>query len=293
MAATNITTAQRVKSQSQSLAIRRPVCYTVLVILAFLSIFPFVVLLVNSTRTHAAIQTSFTLIPSTRFIANFIKLTSNENLPILRALFNSIYVSLANAIICTYFASFTAYGIYMYRFKARAFAFNFIILVMMVPTQVSALGFIRLLGKLHLADNLAALYIPAIASPVVFFYMYQAMEATLPFSIVEAARVDGCNEFRTFNQIVIPMMKPAIAVQMIFAFVSSWNNYFMPALLITSKDKMTVPILIARLRSADYQNFDLSQVYMQICISIIPLIIMYLLLSRYIIGGTTAGGVKE
>jgi ABC-type glycerol-3-phosphate transport system permease component len=123
--------------------------------------------------------------------------------------------------------------------------------------------------------------------------MYQAMESTLPFSIVEAARVDGCNEFHTFNSIVIPMMKPAIAVQAIFSFVSSWNNYFLPALLISQKNKKTVPIIIAQLRSADYQNFDLGTVYMEICIAIIPLLIVYLLMSRMIIGGVTSGGVKE
>ena len=165
--------------------------------------------------------------------------------------------------------------------------------VMMVPGQVSACGFIKLMMRMHMMDNLAALYIPAIASPIVFFYMYQAMESTLPFSIVEAARVDGCNEFHTFNSIVIPMMKPSIAVQAIFSFVSSWNNYFMPALLISKKSNKTIPILIAQLRSADYQNFDLGTVYMEICIAIIPLLIVYIFMSRFIISGVTSGGVKE
>ena len=123
--------------------------------------------------------------------------------------------------------------------------------------------------------------------------MFQAMQSTLPFSIVEAARVDGCNEFRTFNQIVLPMMKPAIAVQAIFSFVSSWNNYFTPALVIDSDSKKTIPILIAQLRGADYKNFDMGQVYMMICIAIIPLVIIYLILSKNIIKGATQGGVKE
>ena len=163
----------------------------------------------------------------------------------------------------------------------------------MVPTQVSTLGFIKLITKIGLIDNLAALYIPSIAAPIVFFYLYQAMESTLPYSIVEAARVDGCNEFRTFNTIVLQMMKPSIAVQAIFAFVSSWNNYFTPQLVISSKMKKTIPILIAQLRSADYQKFDMGQVYTMISLAIVPLIIVYLFLSRSIISGATAGGVKE
>ena len=119
------------------------------------------------------------------------------------------------------------------------------------------------------------------------------MESVLPYSLVEASRVDGCNEFLTFNVIVLPMIKPALAVQAIFAFVSSWNNYFMPALILSSKTKKTIPILIAQLRSADFMKFDLAQVYIMICVAIIPLLIVYLFLSRYIIGGVTSGGVKE
>ena len=121
----------------------------------------------------------------------------------------------------------------------------------------------------------------------------QYLQAFLSKSLVEASRIDGCGEFRTFNTIVIPIIKPAIAVQGIFAFVSSWNNYFLPALVINSKSRKTIPILIAQLRAADYMKFDLAQVYMLIFIAIIPLLIVYLLLSRQIIGGVTLGGVKE
>ncbi len=281
------------KSQSTSLAIRRFVAYAVLIILAFLSLFPFFILIINSTRGHADIQKGFSALPGVFFVKNFVNMMSNDNNPILQALVNSVFVSFMCAVLTTYFSSMTAYGIYMYRFKGRKFSFRFILAVMMVPAQVSTLGFIKLITKLGMIDTLAALYIPSIAAPIVFFYIYQAMESTLPYSIVEAARVDGCNEFRTFNTIVLQMMKPSIAVQAIFAFVSSWNNYFTPQLVISSKEKKTIPILIAQLRSADYQKFDMGQVYMTICLAIVPLIIVYLFLSRSIISGATAGGVKE
>ncbi len=281
------------KSQSTSLALRRFVAYFVLIVLTFLSLFPFFILIINSTRGHADIQKGFSAIPGTFFVQNFTKMMSNDNNPVLPALVNSIFVSFMCALLTTYFSSMTAYGIYMYRFKGRKFCFRFILAVMMVPAQVSTLGFIKLITKIGMIDTLAALYIPSIAAPVVFFYLYQAMESTLPYSIVEAARVDGCNEFRTFNTIVLQMMKPSIAVQAIFAFVSAWNNYFTPQLVISSKLKKTIPILIAQLRSADYQKFDMGQVYMMICLAIVPLIIVYLFLSRSIISGATAGGVKE
>ena len=273
--------------------IKRTLVYIVLITLTVFSLFPFFVLIVNATRTHAQIMKGFSPLPGLAFFSNLGHLLSNPNIPVLRALGNSILVSVMSAVLTTYFSAMTAYGIFMYNFKGEQFAFKLILALMMIPTQVSTLGFIRLLIKIKMIDTLAALYIPAIASPVVFFYMYQAMQSSLPYSIVEAARIDGCNEIRIFNTIVIPLMKPAIAVQMIFSFVNSWNNYFVPALVINSKLKKTIPIMIAQLRSADYQKFDMAQVYMFICLAIIPLVIVYLFLSRSIISGVSAGSVKE
>lgn len=281
------------KSQHATLTVRRVFSYAVLILLAALSLFPFFILIINSTRSHMQIQLGFSIIPGRSFITNLKGVLGNTNVPLVRALGNSVFVSAMTAVLTTYFSAMTAYGVYMYHFKGRKFVFNFILVIMMVPAQVSTLGFLKLITKFHMADTLPALFIPAIAAPVVFFYLYQAMEATLPYSIVEAARVDGCNEFRTFNTIALPMLKPSISVQAIFAFVSSWNNYFTPALVISSKNKKTIPIMIAQLRSADYSKFDMGGVYMTICIAIIPLVIVYLFLSKSIISGATAGGVKE
>lgn len=112
--------------------------------------------------------------------------------------------------------------------------FTFILAVMMIPTQVTALGFLQLLGKIGLDDSFVPLIVPSIAAPVTFFYMKQYMESNLPLELVEAARIDGSSEFNTFNKIVFPLMKPAIAVQAIFTFVQSWNNYSIPALVLHS-----------------------------------------------------------
>ena len=118
------------------------------------------------------------------------------------------------------------------------------------------------------------------------------MESALPLSLIEAARIDGSGEFRTFNSIVLPLMKPAIAVQMIFAFVGSWNNYFTPALILHDNEMKTLPVLIAQLRGADFLKFDMGQVYMMIAFSIFPVIIVYLILSKHIVAGVAMGSVK-
>ena len=136
------------------------------------------------------------------------------------------------------------------------------------------------------------LIIPSIAAPATYFYMRQYLEATLPLEMVEAARIDGSNEFRIFNEIVLPIMKPAIAVQMIFSFVGSWNNYFMPSLLLNDLQKKTVPVMIATLRSADFTKFDMGKVYMLMVMAILPVMIIYVILYKSIIKGVTSGSVK-
>ena len=205
---------------------------------------------------------------------------------------NSLIIALSAAILTTYFSALTAYGVHVYDFKGKRFVFTFIMAVMMIPAQVSALGFVQLMTKMNLLNSYIPLIIPSIAAPVVFFYMKQYMESVLPLDNIGAARVDGSSEFRTFNTIVLPIMKPALAVQMIFSFVSSWNNYFVPALLLDKAEMKTVPIMIAQLRSADYSKFDMGKVYMFILLAILPVLVVYIFLSKSIIKGVTAGSVK-
>ena len=267
--------------------------YVVLILLSFLCLFFFYILIVNATRSHADLQKGFSAIPGTYFLENLKNVANDGSFPMFKGILNSLIVSTCSAALCTYFSSLTAYGLYAYDFKAKKAAFTFIMAIRVMPTQVTAMGFLRLITNMGMYDSLLPLIIPSIASPAVFYFMYSYLQSSLPLSLVEAARIDGSGEFRTFNRIVLPIMKPAIAVQAIFTFVSSWNNYFVPALVIQSKDKMTVPILIATLRGADYMNFDMGKIYMMITVAIVPIIIVYLLLSKYIIAGVTLGGVKE
>ena len=273
--------------------IRSIVAHVVLIILSFMCLFFFYVLIVNASHSHAELQKGFSALPGKYFWKNLMNVANDGSFPMFRGILNSIIVSGCSAVLCTYFSSLTAYGLYAYDFKARNVAFTFIMAILVMPTQVTAMGFLRLVTKMGLYDSLLPLIIPSVASPAVFYFMYSYLQSSLPMSLVEAARIDGSGEFRTFNSIVLPIMKPAIAVQAIFTFVGSWNNYFVPALVIQSKSKMTVPILIATLRGADYMNFDMGKIYMMITVAIVPIIIVYLLLSKFIIAGVTLGGVKE
>lgn len=280
------------RKNGASVGLRRVIAYAVLILLSFLCLFWFWILLVNATRSKGELTKGFSLIPSKWLLKNWKGLRAGT-LPVWNGLINSLIVSGGSAVLCVYFSTMTAYAIHAYRFKGRNAIYTFILMIMMIPSQVTALGFLQLIRKMNLEDNLLPLIIPAIAAPVTFFYMKQYMDSTLSLSLIEAARIDGAGEFQIFNSVVLPLMKPAIAVQAIFTFVSSWNNYFTPALIL-HKDKIkTLPVLIAQLRSADFLKFDMGQVYVFIAFSIFPVIIVYLILSKNIVAGVALGGVKE
>ena len=274
------------------LTLLRVLVYAILIFLTVLCLFSFYIMIVNATRSNGQLQAGFRLLPQEHFWDNLKNAWTDASINIPRGMLNSLLIAATTAVLTTYFSALTAYGVHVYDFKGKNLVFTFIMAIMMIPAQVSAVGFVQMINKLHLTNNYIPLILPSIAAPVVFFYMKQYMESVLPLEIVEAARCDGSNEFRTFNTIILPIMKPAIAVQAIFSFVSSWNNYFIPALLLDKAEMKTVPIMIAQLRSADYSKFDMGKVYMFILLAILPVMLVYIILSKSIIKGVTSGSVK-
>ena len=279
------------EKQKGGVKARRAVAYVVLTIACIFCLIWFYILLINATRSKGELTKGFTPIPSVHLFEN-LKNALTGTQPILRGMINSLIVSVSTAALSVYFSAMTAYAIHAYEFKLKKAIFTMILAIMMIPTQVTALGFLQLIDKMHLMDNFIPLIVPSIAAPIVFFYMKQYMESALPIELLEAARIDGAGEIRIFNTIVLPLMVPAMAVQAIFSFVASWNNYFTPNLVISTDTKKTLPILIAQLRGADFLKFDMGVVYATIAFSIFPVIVVYLILSKYIVGGLAAGSVK-
>ena len=287
----NINTSASQKARLQ-LQLTRALVYAILIFLSVMCLFSFYMLIINSTRSNADLQGGFRLLPSDQFFINLKNAWTDASINIPRGMLNSFFIASASALLSTYFSALTAYGIHAYNFRLKKAAFTFIMAIMVIPNQVYAVGFYQMCVKLGWTNSYLPLVLPSIAAPVVFFYMKQYMESVLPMEIVDAARVDGSGEFRTFNQIILPMLKPALAVQLIFAFVQSWNNYFLPALLLDKAEMKTVPIMIAQLRSADYSKFDMGKVYMFILLAILPVMVVYICLSKFIIKGVTSGSVK-
>lgn len=288
----NAKTPKEARKAVVQLTLLRILVYVILIFLSILCLFSFYMLFINASRSNGQLQAGFTLIPGGHMLENLKNAWTDSSINIPRGLLNSFVIASLTAILTTYFSALTAYGFQAYDFKGKKFLFAFIMAIMVIPTQVSASGFVQLCYKFGLTNNYLVLILPGMAAPIVFFYIKQYMESNLPMEIVDAARVDGCGEFRTFNTIILPMLKPALAVQLIFSFVQSWNNYFLPSLLLTKAEKKTVPIMIAQLRSADYSKFDMGKVYMFILLAILPVLIVYIILSKSIIKGVTAGSVK-
>lgn len=276
---------------SLNLGTRRAIAYIFLTLISVLCLFWFYVLFINATHSDGAIKKGFNPLPGERLVANW-NMMLDFYLPPVRCMLNSLLVAGLSAFLSVYFSTMTAYAIHAYDFKLRKFMFTFILMIMTIPTQVSALGFIDLVTNMGLKNNYIPLVVPSIAAPVTFFYMKQYMESALPLSLIEAARIDGSGEYHTFNAIVLPLMKPAIAVQAIFTFVSSWNNYFIPALVLNDAKMKTLPLLLAEVRSVTFSEFDMGQIYMVIAFSIFPAIIVYLILSKHIVQGVAMGSVK-
>ena len=276
------------KYVDHKLHLYRAVAYTVMFLLSFLCLFFFYILIDNATHNNFDIQKGFQLLPGGSFLTNLKNTMNDANVPVLSGLRNSLIVAGCSAALSCYFSALTAYAIY-----AKNAAFTIILLIMTMPMQVSALGFLRLMDNMHLTNTLWPLILPSIVAPTVFFFMKQYMDSSLPKELIEAARIDGSGEFHTFNVIILPILKPAVAVQAIFSFVGSWNNYFTPALIISDAKWKTVPILIAQLRGADFLKFDMGKVYMMIALAILPVIIVYLILSKYIVRGIALGSVKR
>ena len=267
------------------------VIYVVCICLAILSILPFWIMIVNATRSTTQIQQhAISMIPSGYMMRNFSILLGKSFNPMV-GFMNSLIISACSTGIAVYFSTMTAYGLVVYDWRLRRPFFSFIMAVMMIPAQVTMIGFYQMVYRIHMTNQLSMLILPALASPAMVFFMRQYMMPALSLEIVQAARIDGAGEFFIFNKIALPIMKPAIATQAIFSFVSSWNNLFTPLVLLTNKEKYTMPIMVSLLRGDIYKT-EYGSVYLGLALTVLPLIIVYLLLSKYIIAGVALGGVK-
>ena len=271
-------------------SIVKGIIYALLILTAVICFIPFLMMLVNATRSNDAILTGFTLIPGTALLENY--RTMMEYVNIWNGFKNSLIISVLVTLLTGYFSALTAYGFAFYNFKGKNFLFVFMLVMMMVPGQLGLIGFYELCKNLGILDTFIPLIIPAIASPFVVFFLRQYIQTTLHPSLIEAARIDGASELRIFHTVAIPIMMPAVATMSIFTFIGSWNNYIVPLVVLFSPEKYTLPVLMGFLKGSQVAQ-NLGSMYLGIAISVVPIMIAFLFLSKYIVNSISAGAVKE
>lgn len=279
-------------SKSKDSLVIKIIVYVVCIVLAVISILPFWIMLVNATRSSVQIKEHpISLIPSKYLFSNKEVFDDKPSFQPLTGFINSAIISVGATVCALYFSSLTAYALTAYEWKLRDSFFKFIMAVMMIPAQCTMIGFFKMVYSLHLTNNLLTLILPAVAAPSMVFFMRQYLQSSLSMEIVQSARIDGAGEFRTFNSIVLPIMKPALATQAIFAFVGNWNELFRPLVILTEGSKKTMPIMVSLL-NGDIYRVEYGAIYLGLAITVLPLIVVYIFLSKYIVSGVSLGAVK-
>lgn len=265
--------------------------YVVCIFFAILSIWPFFIMVINSTRgTYEIQQHAISFLPSTYLVHNW-AVFDGKSFNVFTGLKNSAIIAVCATALTIYFSTLTAYALTAYEWKLKGPFFTFILCIMMIPPVVTSIGTYQFMYRIGLSNNLLALIIPAVSAPAAVFFMRQFMVASFPMEILDSARIDGSSEFRTFNQIALPIMKPAMATQGIFSFVGTWNNLFLPTILLTKKNLYTLPVMVSQLKG-DIYKVEYGSVYLGLTLTVLPLFIIYFALSKYIIAGVALGSVK-
>lgn len=265
--------------------------YIFLIVLAVVCFIPFWLMLMNATRTGNEIMTSFSLLPGSSLMDNWAVVDANMDLP--RGFANSLFLAVMNTILCSYFSALTAYALAFYKFRGSKLLFTIMLVFMMIPSQLSMLGFYDLVSNMGLINSYIPLILPSIASPATVFFLRQYILSVLPKAILEAPRIDGAGELTIFHRIVLPIMAPGIATMAIGAFIGNWNSYLIPMLLINDQKKFTLPVMVSSLSAVRDISTNLGATYVVIAVSVLPIMIAFCFLSKYIISGISAGSVKE
>jgi ABC-type glycerol-3-phosphate transport system permease component len=271
--------------------VMRILVYILLFALLIVTIVPIWLLIVNATRSTTEIQQGISILPSTHLIENYRLLVSKGiNMP--RGFANSLFLAVASTVVTVYFSLMTAYGLVVYNFPGKKLFSNFVIILVLIPLQLSIVGFYRFMSKMGLVDNYAALILPLLANAGAVFFGKQYLESMVIQDLIDAARIDGASEIGIFHKVMLPLAVPGAVTMGIFAFVASWNNFFNAFILISSIEKYTLPMLVQTLRGDVYRT-EYGAIYLGLALSVVPIIILYALLSRYIVSGIAMGAVKE
>jgi len=207
----------------------------------------------------------------------------------IRWLVNTVFMAVVAMILTCITAAMAGYALAKKRFRGRALVFSLIVCAMALPKQVILIPLLKEMSALKLTDTLSSVIFPTVGWPFGVFLMKQFSEG-IPGEILEAARVDGASELRTFTTIVLPMVKPGIGALAIFTFINSWNDYFMQLIMLSSNENYTIALGIATMQAET--SLDAGLLMAGAALASIPIIIVFLIFQKYFTQGITMGAVK-
>lgn len=250
---------------------------------------PFLWLIIASTYPTADIfVTPPHVLPGPALWDNLIKLFTGAGFG--AALLNSLIVSIVSTFVAVFICAAAGYAFAKFTFPGRNVIFVTIIASLALPSQVTLVPLFQTIVGLGWLNSYQALILPNLAVPFGIFLMRQAM-LSVPDELIEAARIDGSGEFRTFFQIVLPTMRPALAAAAIFLFLGQWNDFVYPLVVLRTEDAYTVPVALASLQGVS--STDYGALLTGTLVSVTPVLILFLFLQRHFVAGLLAGSVKQ
>jgi ABC-type glycerol-3-phosphate transport system permease component len=266
------------------------VVYGILGFAAFLSLIPLYWMVMSSFKPLNEILTiPVLLVPQNPTFENYRLLI--EETEFERSMFNSIAVAFINVVVQVFLCSLAGFAFAKYRFRGRNLLFTLVLGTVMIPVSVQLVPNYIIMGRLGWLDTWLPLIIPTAANAFGVFWMRQYM-FSLPDELLDAARLDGCNEFGLFWRIVLPLARPGIGALALFIFTTSWNEFLLPLVYLRSQEVYTVQLMIASIfRTRFQQNFHLLM--SASVLAIIPMTVLFVALQRQFIAGLTLGSLRE
>lgn len=265
------------------------VSYLALIVCVAVSLFPYLWTFLAATHTNPQVfNFDYTFRVGTNLIQNYFDLL--EDLPIWNNLFSSLFVAGVYTVLVLLIDSMAGYGFAQYQFKGRDTLFLVILAAMMIPVQVLMVPLYIQFSKMNMTDSYWGIILSGLPGAFGVFLMRQSM-LSYPRDLIEAARIDGAGESRIFFTIVLPNMKPALTSLGILSFVNQWGNYYVPLVLLNTKEKYTIPVALALLAQP---NFDVNYGALMLgaCMAVLPIMIFFLIFQKNFIDGMMVGAVK-
>lgn len=262
--------------------------YVVAIALAVVAMIPFLWMISTSLKSRGALMAiPIQWIPEKPTLDAYIKVFSK--FPFAKTIGNSLFISVSYTVITLLSSSMAAFAFAKLKFPGNDLIFKCYLATMMIPTQVTMIPLFVIMNKMGLIDSYASVILPSIFRPFAVFMLVQQMR-TIPNDFLDAAKIDGANLFQVFGKVALPLCAPSLATLSITTFMESWNDYLWPLLMLTDKNKMTLPIALSTLNGQYATEYNVLMAGS--LISMVPIIIIYICAQKYFKNGMMSGGIK-